>query len=100
MATMPCLSQLCSLAQSPKEWEITPLVALSVAFGPRACEAITVRPDNLDIKFMGAKGQKGPQCEQMGPWACLWANFLAHLGAIGSVPRIPPPPPHKVRNGC
>ena len=32
------------------------MAALSIAFGLRAYEAITVQPKNPHIKFMGAKG--------------------------------------------
>ena len=64
-ATMQCIVQLCKLAKSPREWEITALSALSIALGLRACEAITMQPDDPNIHFMRAKDRRGPHSEQL-----------------------------------
>ena len=82
-ATMQCIEQPCALAESPKEWDITALAALSLALVLRVYKAISTQQDPPDIRFMGAKGRRGQQIEQLGPRAELWALFLALFSALG-----------------
>ena len=57
------------------------MAALSICLGLRAIQAVSVSYNEGEIKYMDAKGRKGRQSEQAGPWAREWGEFLQLLRA-------------------
>ena len=80
------LSATCRMATSPAEWELCPMSALSISFGLRAVEALSVAYDGEKVTFMGAKGRLGTHSESPGPWAREWGEPLRMLRAQHGYP--------------
>ena len=80
-ASMQGFRSLCRLLSSPADWELVALAALSVTFGLRAKDAVTVSYDASQVRQVGAKGRNGPREKTPGPWAKRWAQLLWEVRA-------------------
>ena len=75
-ASMRGFTDMCRLAHGVADWELCAMAALSICFGLRVIEAISVSYDGEHVAFMGAKGTRGRQSETPGMWAKAWGVFL------------------------
>ena len=85
-ASMRGFANMCKLARSPADWELCAMAALSISFGLRAIEALSVSYDGGSVRYAGAKGRQGLHSEEAGPWARDWGEFLQMLRARHGFP--------------
>ena len=85
-ASMRGFASMCKLARSPADWELCAMVALSMSFGLRAVEALSVSYNGGTVHYAGAKGRRGRHSEEAGTWACEWGEFLQMLRARHGFP--------------
>ena len=80
-ASLRAFGSVCCLASPPDEWEVVALAALSIAFEPRAKEAVTPFYDGTAVHWQVAKGRRGACQEVPGPWTTHWARLLWDIRA-------------------
>ena len=80
-ASLRAFGSLWCLASLPDEWEVVALAALSMAFEPRAKEAVTAFYDGTAVHWQGAKGRRGACQEVPGPLTTHWARLLRDIRA-------------------
>ena len=85
-ASLRVFADMCRLARGAADWELCAMATVSISFGLRAVEAVSVSFDGEHVTFTGAKGRKGRHVETPGTWAASWGRFLQMLRARHGYP--------------